>query len=109
MKPRFLFVALTALLTGLAHAEDPGIEVFKPDGTLQCGMGSEVSLEKMAAQLRAAGVEVLGSRKGSDGLMRAAVCGAETGAINLYRIPADDLEAAAAAGFRRLGEVMGRP
>lgn len=78
------------------------VEVYRYDGTLQCGLGEEIPLETMAADLRAAGIEVLGSRKGTDGLAHIAVCGASTGAINVYTIPREALPAAQAASFRML-------
>ena len=109
MKLRFLLTILALIVVGGVHADQPGIEVFKLDGTLQCGMGSEFLLDEMAAELRAAGVVVLASRKGTDGLMRAAVCSAQTGGINLYRIAADQLEAATGLGFRRLEPAKAAP
>lgn len=78
------------------------VEVYRYDGTLQCGLGEEVSLERMAEDLRAAGIEVIGSRKGTDGLAHIAVCGASTGAINIYTIARESLPAAQAASFRLL-------
>src|SRR5258708_5659278 len=41
-------------------------EVFKYDGTLQCGMGKEVTLDEMAQELTKAGIRMLSKRKGND-------------------------------------------
>jgi hypothetical protein len=82
--------------------ESETLEVYKYDGTLQCGMGEEIPLEAMAEELAKAGVEVLASRKGTDGLAHIAVCGASTGALNVFTIRRERLEAARALGYRML-------
>jgi hypothetical protein len=87
---------------GIWVFEGETIEVYKHDGTLQCGMGEEIPLAKMAEELAGAGIEVLGSRKGSDGLAHITVCGASTGAINVCTIRRSDLDTARALGFRLL-------
>lgn len=65
-------------------------------------MGREIPLAAMAKDLEVAGIEVMERRKGTDGLARIAVCGASTGAINVYTIPREALPAAQALGFRLL-------
>lgn len=87
---------------GLWVFDQDTVEVYKYDGTLQCGMGQEIALGEMAKQLTAAGIEVLDSRKGNDGLAHIAVCGASTGSINVYTIRREQLPAAREAGFRML-------
>ncbi len=72
--------------------------VGKTDGSKQCGMGDEISLEEMQAQLGS--IRVYSAKKGSDGLIRVTLCGAPTGALNLYEINKSDLEAAKSMGFR---------
>lgn len=79
--------------------DEPTMEVFKYDGTLQCGGGSERSLADMRKALDAAGVTVLKQRKDSDGMIRIQMCGASTGKINVFVISSEDLEAARALGF----------
>jgi len=74
-------------------------EVFKYDGTLQCGMGKEVPLAEMAKELTGAGIKVLSQRKGHDGLMHIALCGASTGATNVFEIDRSDLKKARDRGF----------
>jgi hypothetical protein len=80
----------------------PAVEVYMYDGTLQCGMGEEIPLEQMADVLRAKGIRILESRKATDGLVHIAVCGASTGAINVFTIPREDLEIARELGFKLL-------
>jgi hypothetical protein len=87
---------------GIWVFDDPAQEVYMYDGTLQCGAGEEIPLEKMADALEAQGIRVLGKRKGKDGLKHIAVCGASTGAINVFTIKREDLEAARELGFKLL-------
>jgi hypothetical protein len=87
---------------GLWIFDEPRVQVFKYDGTLQCGLGQEISLDDMAKELKGSGIEVLASRKGADGLAHIAVCGASTGAINVFTIRRDVLPAAQKLGYRVL-------
>ena len=57
----------------------------------------------MADELTAAGIEVLASRKGKDGLDHIAVCGASTGAINVFTISQAALAIAEHIGLRPPG------
>jgi hypothetical protein len=84
---------------GVWTFDEPTIQVYKYDGTLQCGLGKEVPLDAMAAELTAAEIEILSSRKGHDGLDHIAVCGASTGSINVYTIPQVELAIAEQIGF----------
>lgn len=84
-----------------AFDEGP-VEVFMYDGTLQCGQGEEIPLEQQAELLTAKDIQVLNSRKGADGFPHIAVCGASTGAINIFTIQPDDLAAARELGFSLL-------
>jgi hypothetical protein len=78
------------------------VPIYKYDGTLQCGMGHEISLEEMAKELGAAGIDLVSSHKDTDGLEHIGVCGASTGAINVYAIDRDSLPAAGKLGYRPL-------
>jgi len=80
----------------------PTLEVFKYDGTLQCGQGKEISLETMAMELTNKGIKVTNSRKGRDGLTHITVCGASTGNLNVYTISAESLSQAKELGFKGL-------
>ena len=98
-----LFVALGLFsFTAAAQAEDDTIEVFKPDGSLQCEDDEGISLTEMARDLRRQGIGIVDSRKGHDGIFRMTMCGASTGNINIFSIFMRDLTEAEDIGFREL-------
>ena len=78
------------------------IEIFKPDGSLQCGGGAVITLDEAEAELREADVRVQGARKRHDGLKRIAMCGAPTGQILVFEIIIHDWEKAQPLGYKRL-------
>ena len=80
----------------------PTVEVYKYDGSLQCGRGKEIGLEDMAKEFTTNGIKVKASRKGSDALMHIAICGASTGKLNVYRIATNALPKARELGFSLL-------
>jgi hypothetical protein len=73
--------------------------VYKPDGSLQCGMGEKIELEVMKRQLK--GIEVFSAENKSDGMMRIQVCGQPTGFCNVYEISKKDLPEALKQGFKQ--------
>lgn len=73
--------------------------VHKPDGSLQCGMGSKIELAQMRKELGS--IEVFSSTNKHDGMMRIQVCGQPTGNSNVYEINKADLEAALKLGFKQ--------
>jgi hypothetical protein len=73
--------------------------IYKPSESVQCKPGSGISLQKMQKQLTDAGINPLCMKKLRDGIPRIAVCGAQNGELNVYKIPADQLAAAKAADF----------
>lgn len=75
------------------------ILVYKPDGSLQCGMGKGLSAEDMEKQL--AGLGVTARSKREDGMMHIQACGQATGMANVYEIPESSLAVAEKRGFRR--------
>lgn len=93
-------VLLAAAVFSLMGCNEDGgyIKVYKADGSVQCGREG-VAPEVMAQALSAGGIDVICAQKGSDGLLYPAVCGAGTGAINLFVIHASKLPAAQALGF----------
>lgn len=74
------------------------VEVFKYDGSLQCGMGKPVSLEQMQKDLKE--IKVFSSKKKADGMMYTSNCGGGTGQANVFEIDKKDLEAAKKLGFK---------
>jgi hypothetical protein len=87
---------------GLWIFDNPQVQVYKYDGTLQCGLGQEIPLDEMGKELKGSGIEVLSMHKGNDGLTHISVCGASTGAINAFEIRRDVLPAAQKLGYRML-------
>lgn len=83
-----------------AHAS--GVEVFKPALSLQCESGSGVGADELRAELKANGIAVIAYRSGHDGLMRPTVCGAPTGALHIFSVPAAAVATAESLGYRRL-------
>ena len=74
------------------------VKVFKYDGSIQCE-NTGLNLEVMALELINAGIDVVCSQKGHDGLIRPAVCGGDTGIINIYKIHNANLPDAENIGF----------
>ena len=74
--------------------DSASIEVAQYDGSLQCEMGSPVSLDEMEKALRGANIAVQAKAKKADGIQHPQMCGASTGMMNVYRIKASDLEKA---------------
>lgn len=72
--------------------------VFKYDGSLQCGQGKAIDVEKMAADLK--GIMIYSKANKADGLMHIQQCGTPTGKANVYEIDRKDLAAAQKAGFK---------
>jgi len=87
---------------GLWVFDTGAVRIYMHDGTLQCGMGREISLEDMAKQLTAAGIRVTEGYKSTDGLDHIGVCGASTGVINIFVIDRDLLPTAQRLGYRLL-------
>jgi hypothetical protein len=73
--------------------------VFKPDGSLQCGMGKKIDPNEMKKQL--VGIEVFSAENKTDGLMRIQLCGHPTGQNNVFEIAEKDLEQALKLGFKK--------
>ena len=89
------------------RAEAQGtVRVFKSAGTLQCSEAA-MDLPTMKRELTEKGVKVLRSNCGTDGRMRAAMCGVPDGRIGLFEISATDVEAAARLGFAEASTMSG--
>lgn len=88
------------LLLSCKHndSSQPYIKVFKYDDSVQCE-SSGVAPEIMMLELINAGIDVICSQKGHDGLARVAVCGADTGNINVYTIHTANLPDAQSLDF----------
>lgn len=94
-------VAAALLACGGEDAALPPTAMFVSLGSLQCS-GGGATLPALLAELEAAGVRVLASSCGSDGLARPAVCGIGDGRIAIVEIPGADAVAATALGYAPL-------
>lgn len=90
-----------------ASAGETPTKVFKYEGSKQCQQGSGVALEIMQRDLVEAGVDVICAHRGHDGRMRIQMCGADTGKMNLFVIPGEQLPKAQALGFSSVSELKG--
>jgi hypothetical protein len=85
-----LAAGFTVVMTGPGFSADT-VQVFRYDGSLQCGMGQAVPLEEMAKELSAVNITVLSSEKRVVPGFIIALCGAPTGLANVFEIAKDDL------------------
>ncbi|MBL1263950.1 hypothetical protein JJL52_09700 [Methylomicrobium sp. RS1] len=97
-----LGLGLTAAFA--AEAESGWVTVAKYSGAIQCESAG-IALKTMKKELAQANIPARQARCGTDGLIYPAVCGAETGRLNLYDIPAKDLSDAAELGFQALDDL----
>ena len=101
-----IILALIVLSSCLHNDSSPShTKVFKYDGSVQCDP-SEIELDEMAMELINAGIDVVCSQKGNDGSPRLAVCGADTGNINIYTINTSNLPDAEALGFESVNTLI---
>ena len=80
-------------------SSDSSVWILRDDGAKFCVTGSGVTLEEGSAELQAAQIVVLESKKGSDGKMHAQVCGGSRGSTNTYLINRDKIKQAVALGY----------
>lgn len=78
------------------------IPVFKRDGSKQCEEAKGIPKEKMAKELKAAGIRVFKSVEGQriGPARELAVCGAPTSNINIFYIPSKKKSEALQKGFQ---------
>lgn len=74
------------------------VQVYKYDGSLQCGMGKAIPLQDMQRELK--NIKVFSAVNKADGLMHIQQCGTPTGTANVYEIEKKDLESAKKLGFK---------
>ena len=80
--------------------------VYQDSGAKHCETNSGIDLSSMGQQLMNVGIEVISMRMGFDGREGVAICGASTGEINIYEIPASKINTALKIGFKRLSVNM---
>lgn len=98
------WVGIAMALAGSACAQTAAVSgetvmVEHNRGSLQCGSRGTPP-EQMQLRLQQAGIAVVRSACGQDGRASVAMCGAADGQLNLFEIPARQLEQAQALGFR---------
>ncbi len=99
-----LTLLLAACETGVA-IKSPTIKVYKFDGSISCDQSSGVSMQTMQDELKRSKIPVLSSSCGSDGLVRAAVCGIETGHVKVFEIAANAYSKARSLGYQNLSQL----
>jgi len=77
------------------------VRVFKSTGSVQCA-DTGANLSTLTQALEAAGLKVLSASCGTDGRMRAAMCGAPDGRIAIFELAAEDVAAAVKLGYAAL-------
>ena len=88
--------------TNRAGADGKTSWVIEPDGTKQCEKKKPIALTKGRSRLKAAKINVIKAVHTHDGMMRIQMCGADTGGINAFEIPEQDVEKAVSqVGLRR--------
>ena len=75
------------------------IQVFKYDGSLQCGTGKSIPIAEMQKELGT--LIVYKAESKPDGLMHVQMCGTNTGKANVYTIDSNKLEEARKMGFKQ--------
>lgn len=80
------------------------VRVLKSTGGVQCA-DSGSNLATLTQALEAAGLKVLSASCGTDGRMRAAMCGAPDGRIAIFELAAEDAPAAAKLGYAALSNL----
>jgi hypothetical protein len=76
----------------------PYVKVYKSDGSTQCNSDG-IALDVTILELTNAGIDVVCSETGNDGLVRTAECGQSTGNLNVYKINKVNLVDAQKLGF----------
>jgi len=108
--PRFLACLATAMslaACGGGESEPTStttVSLYKHAGSVQC-TGGGMTRAAMERQLADAGVQVLGSSCGTDGMVYPALCGGLDGRISIFEVPASHAPAASAAGFAPLSNM----
>lgn len=83
------------------------VKVYKAQGSMSCDSASGVDLSVMLNEFKRSGINVRSANCGSDGLVRAAVCGIATGKVNVYEIDSADLNTAKGMGFKNIESLKG--
>ncbi|MBT9613923.1 MAG: hypothetical protein IV108_11740 [Burkholderiales bacterium] len=99
-----LALATASCVSANTTASQTTVHIFKSAGTVQCAGGGD-DLPTLARQLEEAGLKVRSSACGSDGRMRAAMCGVSDGRIVIFELSSDDAQSSSKLGFAPLGNL----
>ncbi len=91
------FVFLSACNTSTIKSDT--VQVYKYDRSVSCNQSSGVSVDTMKLELQKRKIPIVALSCGNDGLVRAAVCGIDTGQINIFEISADAYPEAKEMGY----------
>ena len=83
------------------------VKIYKFKKSVSCDQNSGVSLADMRAELTKANITVKSAQCGSDGIARPAVCGTETGYVNVYEVSSADAAKARGMGFMPFSRLNG--
>lgn len=97
-------VGLTSCVNATTTPSQTTVRVFKSVGSVQCAEGG-IELSTFARQLEAAGLKVVSSACGSDGRMRAAMCGVPDGRVAILELSSADAQSSATLGFTPLSKL----
>lgn len=98
-----LLTLAVAPVAACASTPPKAVSVYLSLGSRQCQEGGR-TVSEVQKMLRDAGIEVLASACGNDGMMYPAVCGAPDGRIAIIDVPEAQVEAARKLGFSLLSE-----
>ena len=76
------------------------VKVYKYDNSVSCDQSSGITIATMRQELVQRKIAIISSGCGSDGLVRAAVCGIKTGRINVFEIKRDFFSMAKKLGYK---------
>ena len=79
--------------------DNPTVQIYKYDGSLQCQPDSGISLDEMGKELTDKGIPILKSAKKTDGMRHITLCNASTGIVNVFEIDSTNYDAATKLGF----------
>ncbi len=95
-----LIVWLCVMNSASSSEKKETVWVAKSDGAASCAPESGKELAHGADELKKEKIQVLDSRKGSDGKVHIQMCGAPEGTMNFYLIPKKSLPQALALGYQ---------
>jgi len=97
-------IILSSCRTGAVKSET--VTIYKHDGSISCDKTVAIAVESMKQELTGSKIPVISSGCGTDGIIRAAVCGIKTGDINIFEVRREMLPKAQALGFTTTSNIQ---